>query len=533
MSAGTGGFRWDDPYRTGQAGFFDMNTMRGLMLRAQRGDLQAKHHLAKSGMTDQWGNFTFNAGDVQAGNYAPAVSAWAQSKNLQPYNQGPAFQWQDSWATGDPSFEGVWNNFFGGMAPAQARVDAPDKPLAPVIGGVPGNAPLNPGAQGAQPAVAAPGANQGGTVAVQPDGSWRLPNGTVIPPNMRTTVDIRGTKVALPFYNGSDMPGRGEFRFTDGVGRQMNALGLLVQRLGELHQAGQNVNDPSVIYGAIARIRDDAKASGVVDADLDRATGIGGLQNFIRYNNPSTGTGAPPAASPPGTPPAPGQGGGGNGAAPGQTGTGPGAPQQPAPTQPPPPGSPPNTGAPGSGSGDTMRNIALFNDPNAQAMEVYQRLGIDPTRNGIYTGSIMRTVDPIVQAWSDFNQINAGPNDPTAIDSIQGRLNALAGHLGQGGGGMGAIRQDFRSAMGDPRFAATLKDLGDEGAIDTMQTGVFGSNVGSNALVSRAMANRFNAAFGPMGRYRQYALNNIQNPNYLNPRDWVLQSEWADLLNDL
>ena len=68
-------------------------------------------------------------------------------------------------------------------------------------------------------------------------------------------MDILGQQVALPFYNGVGMPGRGDWYYTDGVGRKSTAVQMLVQRLSELKRAGKNLTRDSVLK-AIETIKD-------------------------------------------------------------------------------------------------------------------------------------------------------------------------------------------------------------------------------------------------------------------------------------
>lgn len=150
-----------------------------------------------------------------------------------------------------------------------------------------------------------PGLNSGGGKVVKnADGSWSLPNGTVIPASAQTTIQVNGQSVVLPFYNGNGMPGRGDYRFTIN-GHQEDALTFLARRLTDAAKRGLNVQDPNVIYDEMSRIRDDMLAAGVPAADLDRASGIGGLGNFVRSQQPDTAPPGAPGAPPPVAPPAP------------------------------------------------------------------------------------------------------------------------------------------------------------------------------------------------------------------------------------
>lgn len=285
-------------------------------------------------------------------------------------------------------------------------------------------------------------------VAVQPDGSWKLPNGTIIPPNARTTVDILGQQVALPFYNGVGMPGRGDFRFTDGVGRQSDALSMLVQRLSELKRGGANLNDPNVIYDAIARIRDDAMASGVPEADLDRATGIGGLQNFIRSReagsqNPAAPQGAPPPV-PPGTQPPPAA----------NPGTAPPA-SNPAPT--------PTT----PGGGGRFDPLAI------KAASEDQRLGYDMLMQYL-TGSNKSGTGPFAGFLEDFFA-------PIATSMI----NAMATTNGQMPTNIDDLFASIKSGVG-PNASTNLYDTMSNAARNAMQKTLGGGDVSFDEMQAAA-----------------------------------------------
>jgi hypothetical protein len=116
---------------------------------------------------------------------------------------------------------------------------------------------------------------------------------------------------------------------------------------------------------------------------------------------------------------------------------------------------------------------------------------------------------------------------------VKNRIRQLAGLFSKGGAGFQGVRDEFGNIMKGPGFNRAVDDLTDEGARSTLQTAIFGRNVGANRLMSQAMSNRFNRAFAPgMGAYDKYTLANLGKPT-LKPREWIQQSEWADLLDGL
>lgn len=242
---------------------------------------------------------------------APAGGVWWNQPKLASQQQAPASGWLLQQPSDYPYMQGTQTQQTAPQAGmAYARTAVPDTQGR--LPGQPGYGESQPGlaeqqakeqqqrdAEAKAAAAAAAAANGGGKVKVNADGSWTLPNGTVVPPNARTTINVNGQQVALPFYNGNGMPGRGDFRFNID-GHQEDALTFLARRLTDAQKRGLNITDPNVIYDEIARIRDDMRAAGVQDADLDRASGIGGLQNFVRSGESAAaaGNGAPPGTAP-------------------------------------------------------------------------------------------------------------------------------------------------------------------------------------------------------------------------------------------
>ena len=273
----------------------------------------------------------------------------------------------------------------------------------------------------------------GGKVVKNTDGSWTLPNGTVIPANTATTINVNGQQVALPVYwNG------GTYRFNLD-GHQEDALTFLARRLTDAANRGQNVQDPNVIYDNLARIRDDMRAAGVADADLERLSGITGLHEFVRGNQVDANY-TPPAApgTAPGTPAAP--------AAPGGTAVSvPGL-------------DPTNGGGQGGvtpgGSGNPQYNLDLQGNEVLRTAALLQRLGLGSpmAQSNMLGATRAQRATQLLDPWMQTQGMTGG----NVADNFSSLMDKFVGYLTQSGG-MGAIAGDARAAAqalpGNPLFA--------------------------------------------------------------------------------
>lgn len=183
--------------------------------------------------------------------------------------------------------------------------------------------------------AATPPAASGGTAAWAGQ-DYRLPSGEVLPGAASFTLDILGQQVRAPgYYDPNSATGGKPARIFQTAQGMEDAIGRFSRRLSDAARAGENPNDPNVIYRELARVRDDAMvALGLspndpqLGAKLRAATGFVHLDRFVRGANgetgftPAPGTGAGTAGGGAGA----GAAGGGAGAGTGQgSGSGAGA----------------------------------------------------------------------------------------------------------------------------------------------------------------------------------------------------------------
>jgi hypothetical protein len=487
MSIGVpGAFDPHDPFASQKGGTYDPNALKGLYLRAQRGDNNARNYLTQLGFFGSDGKDVFAPLDAQAGNYDAPITQWAQQNGGTAF-AGPSFGWQPSYVGGDPAFSTAWNNWFTGAGGTR------DQTLAgqgdQTIGGQ--SPPLNQG-----PSTSGP--TPGTTNWTLPDWSYggnQLGGGTY---DQRT---------------GRWTPGKPLAAGSDVFGAKLPAAYDGTQDRGQMQLNGQNVETfwskmlrfAKDAFDAAQRNRQPITAEAAMTGALARLKGDNG------------GTLAGTGFTDPGNLPAAGgqQGQGGQqGGQQGQSQTW----YNPVTGQ---------TQTATGGANQTLRNIALLNNPDQALAVAMRRLGLDPTRQGLYTSSIANTLSPALQAQM---QLNGLYGDRNAIDTAEQTVNEFTGQL-QRPGGFGALNQQAQGLLSDPRFGGLAGKLGDQQAINLMQTILSQAYAGRNKIYNQARLNQFNAAYGPGGQYAQESLDNLGNPNFPRPVEWLQGSDFADLLN--
>src|SRR6478609_11036205 len=93
-----GSFDPHNPFSSQKGGQYDPGTLQALYLRATKGDLSARKYLQGIGVLGNQGQDIWANNDTQAGNFAPAIDAWAQQTGSKPLAQG-GFAFQPQWAT--------------------------------------------------------------------------------------------------------------------------------------------------------------------------------------------------------------------------------------------------------------------------------------------------------------------------------------------------------------------------------------------------------------------------------------------------
>lgn len=187
----------------------------------------------------------------------------------------------------------------------------------------------------------------------------------------------------------------------------------------------------------------------------------------------------------------------------------------------------PITGQATAGSGNQFaRDLILASDEDARDDYLLRQLGIDPNNGGLYLDTILRTLNPIATRYTQLQGIGGGGGGP--MINTQGNLNTLAGWL-RGGDGLQAVqnwaRQQMQGATGQGSMLRNLSDANAQqntlGQLLALET------AGVNPILVQAYADYFN-----QGRraYRDYNFNQIGQGAIQNPIDWLLGSQWADLL---
>lgn len=482
-----GGFDPNNPFSSRKGGTYDPGALQGLYLRAQKGDINARQYLSQIGVLGNQGQDIWANNDTQAGNFAPAVSAWAQQTGSTPY-AGPGFAYQDKWATSgdDPTFARAWDSWFqtGGpgtdFTPGTRMSDEPGPAANPPA------ATASPYgyAYSAPPGLNAWGTYDGGRGYQGGDGVYNPQADTAKGwgPNGQAELDRdRVWRMTLDQLQGNRDPAAVQAAYLDNIAR--------------LHR--DYVNTPGLGAQAWA-------GSAFAGYDKYLATAQGGGQRPDRA-----------AGTPPGTP-SPG-----------------GAPAGGAP--PPTTYRDPITGQTKTYQGNLdptqlARNVALSDPQNQDARLSYimRQYGIDPTRAGLYTASLARSLSPQIEA---ANQLNGIFGDTNAVDTAQSNLDSLARSLAAPGG-FARQQANARGILADPRLQTLAGGLSDPQTIDTLQTILSQAYAGSNPIYNQSRLGYFNQALGPGGSYGQYSLEHPQTgaPGYQHPLDWLRNTPWANLL---
>lgn len=479
MSIGVpGAFDPHNPFASAKGGQYDPSALKGLFLRAQRGDTNARKYLTDLGFFGAGGESAFAPLDVQAGNYDPAITQWAQQTGSTAF-AGPSFGWQPSYVSGDPAFASAWDKWFQTGGQGTDFVPPATKTIAPQG---PSTSAPTPGANtfGYDYSRAAPGYNawalyNGGTN----DGGWY--NATADTQRWdsgRGDGSKSNTRDTIWRWTLDDLRGTPEYQAAGG-----DASKVPVDVVNKL------------FLNNVARMHRDFDTNKL---NWQQS----GFANFDRVLAPAA-------------------------AAPGQPGTPGGTPQAPPPTTYTNPQTGQTTTAGGGDANQTLRNIALLNNPDQALATALRRLGLDPTRQGLYTSSIANTLSPALQAQM---QLNGLYGDRNAIDTAEQTINEFTGTL-QRPGGFGALNAQAQGLLSDPRFGGLAGKLGDQQAINLMQTILSQAYAGRNKIYNQARLNQFNAAYGPGGQYAQASLDNLGNPNFPRPVEWLQGSDFADLLN--
>lgn len=490
-----GGWDPNNPFSSQKGGTYDTGALQGLYLRAQKGDLSARKYLQGIGVLGNMGQDIWANNDTQAGNFAPAISQWAQSTGSTPYG-GQGFRFDPKWATAqsDPSFSRSWDTYFqtGGTGtdfqPASAANPAiPGNTSKPSVTGNP-PAPTTPATPGT--GFNPWGLYDGGTGYKGGDGVGLYQVG-------KDTAKVWGP-------NGQAETDR------DRVWRMT---------LDDLRRQGLDPGSapPATVQTAfmnnVSRLKQDYTNTAGLGAAAWANSAFAGYDKFL------SGGGVPQTTAP---------------------ATGPGT----SPPIPPVSGSPtpapttyvdPVTGQTKTytgnlDAGQLSKNIALqaAGNQDARLSYVMRQFGIDPTRAGLYTASIARALSPQIEA---SNQLNGLYGDTNSIDTAQSNLDTLA-HTLVAPGGFAATQAHGRSLLADPRLQGLMGGLSDQQGIDTLQTILAQAYAGANPIYNQSRLGAFNSALGPGGSYAMYSLDHPQTgaPGYQHPLDWLANSPWAALL---
>lgn len=504
---------WDRNWRNGTLKSYDQNYMLGAL--GNLNDPQVRLEMVNNGFLRPDGGWNYGSQADPAG----AVNAWASGNGLTQY--GGANAWGDYQATApnaQTSFVKEDPNTTTTTIPSQPGVGV--NALAPVVQGQAKTGLPDSGAPGINAPVVAEftPANAGaGTPAAWQGQDYRLPSGEVLPGWATFTLAMNnGTQVRIPglYDPGSATGGVPGKIFMNGQ-YPANAVEWLQRRLNDAQARGENPNDPQVLYREMARVRDDAMVALGLKADdpqlaakLRAATGFVHLDRFIRGANGETGY--TPGAGAPG---------------PGGT-TGGQPPASPAPGAPGPGG-----GDPGQGDPSFARNTAFASDEDARNDYVLRMLGIDPNNGGLYLNSILRTVSPALSNFIQLQGIGGNTNEGP-LQNTEGNLRKFAGWL-NGPEGMGGLRnwaqQQLQGATGPNQGPAGLRNMADANAqMNTLGKLLETSMFGVSPILTQAYADYFDR--GRRG-YRDYNLGQMGKGAITNPIDWLLGSEWGDLIN--
>jgi hypothetical protein len=498
-----GTFDPHNPFASQKGGTYDANTLQGLYLRAQKGDINARQYLSQIGVLGNQGQDIWANNDTQAGNFAPAINAWAQNTGSTPY-AGPGFAYQDKWATSgdDPTFARAWDSWFqtGGQGTDFQKVNPAD--------------PSQPGNTGKPSVAGTPPAATAGPYGY----TYSAPPG----------LNAWGTYDGGRGYQGGDGVYNPQADTAKGWGpnghAELDRDRVWRMTLDQL----QGNRDPAAVQAAylanIARLhRDYRDTPGLGEAAWARSA-FAGYDKYLATSQ-AGGQRGQPVVDPRGTP---------------------GDPNNPAGTQPsgtpPPAGTPPPTTYTDPITGQTKtysgnldptqlaKNVALSDPQNQDARLSYimRQYGIDPTRAGLYTASLARSLSPQIEA---ANQLNGIFGDTNAIDTAQSNMDNLARSLAAPGG-FARQQANARGILADPRLQTLAGGLSDPQMIDTLQTILSQAYAGSNPIYNQSRLGYFNQALGPGGAYGQYSLDHPQTgaPGYQHPLDWLRNTPWANLL---
>jgi hypothetical protein len=473
--------RWDNPFTSGTGGSFDPGTIYGLILRSQRGDLAAKHHLAQNGFYDQYGNDIYDAAGVRGGNYQKAVNDWATAKGLSQYSGPDAFQWNQTYATGNPGFQSAWDAWYQQDQKASGYPGG-DKPLV-------AGQDYQPNSTVAQPAG---GQQTAQGYRVNTPSAYGKPNAYYY--NGHATQGDQGQWIQLPVaYNAAQDTRKFEY---NGTPQESAVRRAIRYAFDDMQKGAKDFN--AALLARLKQFHDEAGGVGVGYS----MTGTPGTTPPV--TPPGTQPGTTPPVTPPGTTP---------------PGTDP-ATQQQSYTN-------PVTGQVSTGSGGQFfRDIALASDPDARNDYLLRQLGMDPNQGGLYLDSIMRVLDPIGTRFTQLQGIGGGGGGPMV--NTQGNLDQLAGWLRNPGGLQNVqnwASQQMQGAVGQGSMLRNLSDV-------TAQQNTLGQlmaleKTGMNPILLQAYADYYDQ--GKRG-YRDYNFNQLGQGAVQNPIDWLLASQWADLL---
>jgi hypothetical protein len=473
-----GSFDPSNPFGSQKGGVYDQGAIQGLYLRAKKGDLAARKYLQGIGFLGDQGQEVWNPDDMQAGDWQSGVNAWAKGTGSTPYT-GAGFQFSPNYINdSDPTFAKTWDQFYQtggtgqdfGPANVTPKVDTAANPF--------GASYQDPG--GGWNPVSLLDARQGydGTAV---DGWYNQKADTGRPwgPNGKPELDrARVWRMTMDDLKGD---------FSDQA--KVNATFLT----------------------NVARLRRD-----IIATYGEQAWQGSAFANYDRMPGAQI-TAASPAS----------------------TAADPSNPQQTTTINTNPDGTPkatpstatytnPTTGA--TTNYDPTSNSALLNIPlvdpqndDARLAYVMRKFGLDPTRAGLYTGSIARALSPQIEAAS---QLNGLYGDRNAVDTARQNLDEFTSTLSRPGG-FGALQQNARGLLADPRLQGLASGLGAPQQISTLQTLLSQAYAGGNAIYNQSRLGRFNQALGQGG---EFAMQSLDNPALNDPLNWLQSTEWADML---
>jgi hypothetical protein len=485
-----GSFDPNNPFSSRKGGQYDPGALQGLYLRAQKGDINARKYLSQLGVLGTMGQDIWANNDTIAGRFAPAINAWAQQTGSTPY-AGPGFAYQDKWATSgdDPTFAKAWDSWFqtGGQGTDFAPANpATQTAAAPSPYGYTYSAPQGLNVWGTYDGGRG---YQGGDGVYNPQADSAKGWG----PNGQAELDRdRVWRMTLDQLKGNRDPAAVQAAYLDNIAR--------------LHRDYRDT--PGLGEAAWAK-------SAFAGYDKYLATSQGGgsrgkVGNSASSDPSNTAANNTPYPQGGGTPP-------------------------PANTPPPTSYTDPLTGETKTYSGSLdptqlAKNVALADPQNQDARLSYilRQYGIDPTRAGLYTASLARSLSPQIEA---SNQLNGIFGDVNSIDTAQSNLDSLARSLAAPGG-FARQQANARGILADPRLQTLAGGLSDPQTIDTLQTILAQAYAGANPIYNQSRLGYFNQALGPGGAYGQYSLDHPQNaaPGFQHPLDWLRGTPWANLL---